>query len=378
MTLTIVDYLSDTLGERFGGSREEVEAAEFLKEKMEEIGLEVEVQRFNFMGWRLTRGPTLKVLEPEERDLNPGLMFFSANTPSGGITGTLERVGTMYVVEGMFEWPKYAIVGDDGSPLGYVVAFFDGPAISLPNPRILWGRAPHVLVGKDDHDALKRWMDDGKKVVVNFDIAGEFLPDQSSQNVIGTLRGESLPEEEIVVCAHYDSAYGSPGADDNASGVESMLRAAEKLAAKGTKKSVKFLAFGAEEYGLFGSRYYVEDLKERGELGRVKAVINLDMTGAGDTLTLASEPRAFDRMVREAVERSSLAEGLKLEALKLAEDSDHWPFYVNGIPVTFLFFWPYDYYHQPTDTAEKVEEPIVERTAEAVYLLAEMLAYPSS
>ena len=377
MTLSVVEYLSGEIGNRFGGTKGEAKAAEFLANRMKEIGLEVEVQSFKFLGWKPTRGPSLKVIEPEERKLDTGLILYSDNTPEGGVKGKMVHVGTIYVVEGMFEWPKYAVVDEKGRHLAYVIAFFDGPTIALPLTRMgkLWGRAPYVLIGKKDHDLIKKWMDEGRTIRVNVDIAGEFLPNQTSQNVIGTLKGGSVPEEEIVVCAHYDSAFGSPGADDNASGVEAMLKVAENIAEKGLKKTVKFIAFGAEEYLMLGSSYYVETLKEKGELDKVKALVNLDMTGAGDTLTIASEPQQFDKLVRKVVQDSGLSKYVSTTPMKLCEDSDHWPFHINNIPSTIVLFWPYEHYHQATDSKEKVSEDTVNKTAKATQALVETLAY---
>lgn len=371
-----VNYLAGKIGPRPAGTLEEKKASEFIANKMREIGLATIIQRFKFIGWKPTRGPFLRVLEPVEMDLKPSFVLFSDNTPKGGVTGKLEYVGTMYLIENMFEWPKYAVVDDDGHHLAYVVAFFDGPSVPLPLTRMgrMWGLSPYVIIGKKDYAMIKKLIEKGKTVKVNVDVAGEFLFNLTSQNVIGTLEGKTLPEEEIIVCAHYDSAYGSRGADDNASGVEAMLRIAKNLAEKRLKRTVKFISFGAEEYGQFGSNYYVESLKEQGQLEKVKAVVNLDMVGAGKRLIITSEPQKFDRIVRKILERE-LKNIVNIEYGKIAEDSDHWPFYANGIPVTMLLFWPYDYYHQSEDTIERIQEDIITRTSQAAQALIEALAY---
>jgi hypothetical protein len=132
MVMDIVIGLSEKIGERPGGSDAEREAAKLVSEKMRKIGLAVEVQSFKFLGWKLTKGPVLELLEPEKRKLSPGLMLFSGNTPEGGVTGRVQPVGTIYLVEGMFEWPKYAVVDERGQHLAYIVAFPEGPAITMP------------------------------------------------------------------------------------------------------------------------------------------------------------------------------------------------------------------------------------------------------
>jgi len=290
--------------------------------------------------------------------------------------------GIIYLVEAMFEWPKYAIVNNEGIPVGYVVAFPDGPAISMPLTKMgrNLGRAPYALIGKEDHAKIKGWIDSRKNVHVHMEVEGETDSNVYSQNVIGTLPGSAIRDEEIVVCAHYDCAIDSFGADDNASGVETMLRVARTLAKKETKKTVKFIAFGAEEPLMLGSSYYANDLKERGLLNRVKAVINLDMTGAGDTLTIASEPKGFHEFVCKIIMNSDLRDKVKIDSrgMKIQEDTDHGEFYINHIPVTTLIFWPYEYYHQSTDTMEKVKEELVDRMADASRILVENLAFTIS
>ena len=103
----------------------------------------------------------------------------------------------------------------------------------------------------------------------------------SSANVIATKQGDS--DEVIVVGAHYDSAYedGSMGADDNASGVAVMLESAMLVFEEDTPYSITFVAFGAEEYDLNGSTYFVEQMDEA-DLAQIVHMINLDSLIAGD------------------------------------------------------------------------------------------------
>ena len=93
----------------------------------------------------------------------------------------------------------------------------------------------------------------GNEIQVRMDTAGVVVDDLLSHNVMGVLPGTSLTAEEIVVCAHYDSTIDSPGACDNASGVDAMLRIAQTLSqAPRPAKTIRFIAFGAEEYLMFG------------------------------------------------------------------------------------------------------------------------------
>ena len=102
------------------------------------------------------------------------------------------------------------------------------------------------------------------------------------RNVIAERRGIEEPDRVIVVGAHYDTVVGSPGADDNASGVAVLLELARLHAATRFRKTVRFVGFTLEEPPFFrsrhmGSRVYVQALKERGE--RVEAMLCLESVG---------------------------------------------------------------------------------------------------
>jgi RimJ/RimL family protein N-acetyltransferase len=108
------------------------------------------------------------------------------------------------------------------------------------------------------------------------------VDDLAVRNVIAERRGAERPERVIVVGAHYDSVVGSPGADDNASGVAVLLELARLHAETPFRKTVRFVAFTLEEPPFFrsrrmGSRVYTRSLKERGE--GVEAMLCLESVG---------------------------------------------------------------------------------------------------
>jgi Zn-dependent M28 family amino/carboxypeptidase len=205
--------------------------------------------------------------------------------------------------------------------------------------------------------------------------------DATAWNVAGLLPGRegSLRRDEIVVIgAHYDHlghggtsasrAPGSheihPGADDNASGTALLLEVARRLAALpvAPDRSVLFLAFGAEEIGTIGSRWWVEHPTAPRE--RVVGMINADMVG-----------RLRDnRFVVDGVGTSAgwtplvhdAAQGLGLDLAFGAEGfgaSDHASFTAVRVPVAFFFTGVHPDYHMPSDTADKINAAGEERVA---------------
>jgi Zn-dependent M28 family amino/carboxypeptidase len=110
----------------------------------------------------------------------------------------------------------------------------------------------------------------------------------TERNVLANVRGET--DEIIVVCAHHDSAWRAGGAVDNASGVEALRRIVERYAKLVPHHTLLAIAFGAEELGLAGSRFFVHDTKTRGELTRIRGVVNLECLARGDQLELWAAP----------------------------------------------------------------------------------------
>ncbi|HVS19541.1 MAG TPA: M20/M25/M40 family metallo-hydrolase, partial [Planctomycetota bacterium] len=97
-------------------------------------------------------------------------------------------------------------------------------------------------------------------------------------NLVVELPGASRPWQVVELGAHYDTVPGSPGADDNASGVAALLEAARVLAERPRARSVRVVFFGAEECGLIGSAMHAERQAERAGEWHVGAIV-LDMVG---------------------------------------------------------------------------------------------------
>lgn len=226
-----------------------------------------------------------------------------------------------------------------------------------------------------------------------------------SYNVIGILDGTdpALKNEAIVIGAHYDhlgrGGQGSlaansteihHGADDNASGVAALIELARQFSqSKNNKRTLIFIAFGGEEEGLLGSKYYVEHSVF--PLAKTVAMINMDMVGRlkDNKLTIGGIGTAseWQKLIVEnnfpsqnfkdsktvavigvnglpKVIKSSEIDSLittapkKIFDLQLNQDgfgpSDHSSFYGKQIPVLFFFTGTHLDYHKPTDTADKI------------------------
>jgi len=202
-----------------------------------------------------------------------------------------------------------------------------------------------------------------------------------TRNVLGYLEGSDpeLKHELIIVGAHYDhlgrnaeSGEIYNGADDDASGTSVMLEVAEAFgkAPRAPKRSILFMAFGAEEKGLLGSRHYVEHPLH--PLAQTRWMVNLEMMGRGDAgqltvMLLESLPGP----ILEAVAGAGLDTDLELVDGGKAHlrSGDQHSFYKKDIPI--LCFYGGDKhpdYHQPTDTADKIQAPWMQQVGRMVYL----------
>lgn len=223
------------------------------------------------------------------------------------------------------------------------------------------------------------------------------------RNVIGMVRGAILPDEYVVIGAHYDHVGwvdSAPpdiseqeratidtiynGADDNASGTAGLMLAARAfgvLPRDGrAARSVLFIAFSGEEKGLFGSRAYAA--QPAVPLERTVAMLNMDMIGRNhpDSISVGGLSRSAG--LAAVIEEANRAEPMML-AYDLEEmfyRSDQASFAVRKVPAIFLSSGLHGDYHQVTDEADRIDNGKIARVARlcfrTVWLLAELPVRP--
>ena len=162
------------------------------------------------------------------------------------------------------------------------------------------------------------------------------------------------------------------GADDNASGVATIMELAEAL--KSTKRAhdIYVVAFTGEEAGLLGSAHLAQHLPLPKE--RVLAMMNFDMVGRlkDGQLTVMGVDTAteFRAMARRALTQVGLSAQLEGSGYG---PSDHMAFTLQQIPVLHFFTGLHADYHTPDDTAEKLDAPGAVKITQLAYTLAKMI-----
>lgn len=132
------------------------------------------------------------------------------------------------------------------------------------------------------------------------------IKDITGENIVAIKKGHLRGNRKVVLSAHYDTPPGSPGADDNATGIAALLEIANSFKDKSFAFDIEFAAFDLEEYGLVGSRKYVEASRSRGD--EIVASINLDMIGyssdVSNSQTIPPDIHAAFPIITEKMEKS--------------------------------------------------------------------------
>jgi len=204
-------------------------------------------------------------------------------------------------------------------------------------------------------------------------------------NIIGMIPGnhDNHKNEYIVIGAHFDHlGFGGQssgslapdersihnGADDNASGIAGVLEIAEKLKANQFElnRSILFMGYNAEEQGLLGSKYYVNNPTV--PLKNIITMINMDMIGrmSNNKITVGGTgtSSAFDLILNNIEKNHDL---LITKSPEGFGPSDHSSFYINDIPVLFFFTGAHNDYHKPSDDWAQINVESEKKILDMIY-----------
>ena len=373
--MEIVRHLVERVGCRWAGRSATAEAAAYLIEQFSGLDIQVRRQDFPFLGWEVDREPELEILEPERMSASVALMEYSGSTPENGVQGYLHEAGTADIVPGFLEWPQYALVSDSGSVVAYLIVHiglsgWEAPPIPLRNPEPLIN-FPMAILAEDNHRSIKSWIDRGKKVRASFIAQGHPEAPLWGHNVVATLPGAS--DRSLVFCAHLDTAYNTPGANNNAGGIQALYDLAVKLVQKKERLlTYHFLVCDACEWGFLGSHYFLREAKREGRFDSILAGINIDTVASGDRFYFLSWPETMRRRAERVVERLNLRRRFKhVEFLGRLAGSDHYAFLEAGLPAAEILFWPCPVYKLSEDDIQHIDEDLIGRSTEIAFALAQ-------
>jgi carboxypeptidase Q len=381
------EYLADQIGPRLTGSSNYMRAADWAVGQFKALGLSnVHTEDWTIpAAWEPEGAAAGRIISPVEHTLHMFSLGWSPSTPNGGVTGEVVFVPSLTAdaldaqkgqIAGRIALFDHSSFGDhptmDGQlrgldllrSLGPLAVVSTGGAKGTESQGApdLTGTIAHMAeaqIGLEDSLLIRRLLAQGR-VTMRFTLTNRIRENVSVPNVVAEIPGTEHPDQVVIIGAHLDSWEPGTGAQDNGTGVASVLEVARAIQAlhRPPRRTIRFLLFGGEEEGLLGSHAYVN--RHISEIGNMDAVL---VTDSG------SQPaRGWSVMARED-ERPSLAaispllEGLGADAISSNTQhiyqTDHASFDVLGVP-TLVLWNDQDVYdtlhHKANDTFDSVIE----------------------
>ncbi|MDD4503620.1 MAG: M20/M25/M40 family metallo-hydrolase [Clostridiaceae bacterium] len=350
---------------RLTGTEGEEAAADYIAEQLESYGLDVRRQEFDIVSWSETNA-SLEMINPEVKVFQVGNLQYSCATPNTGIIADVVNCGLGYpedfptdtagkialILRGEFTFAeKVQNAADAGAVAAIIYNHSPGPVNgTLSDP----SEIPAMEMLQEDGLYIIALLEAGNTVSLNM-VSECSIDYGTSQNVVGTLKADSGNNSSgtIVMGAHMD-CVDTPGANDNASGVATILEAARILSDEKLAYDIEFAAFGAEEIGLVGSYQYLYNLSDE-EFDDIVAMINLDMVGIGEAVGVMTVEEDAESFVADLAEVYLENFGYPYDR-STSSSSDHEGFELSGIPSVFLDYHEDPYYHTDEDSLDKIDQ----------------------
>ena len=357
-TMETLTYLTNELSPRASGTEEEVAAAEYLRDEFAALGYEASIQPFEVRSIS-PYGRLLTVDEPQEMDIQAFPLWMTA---AGVVTGKIIDVGKALpddisseglagkialVERGEITFDEKVMAVFKAGAIGAVVYNNEpGPFVGALGEETI----PAVAISQEDGGTLKALTEDGPVTATI-----SLVYTEESRNVIADKPGTADDGRVVVLGGHYDTVPGVPGANDNGSGIATLLTIAREIADREYPFTVRFIAFGAEELGLHGSNYYVGQLSDK-EIESTVAMLNFDALGSGPQTATLGTPSLLKMVGEYAEER-----GIDTKMIFTFDwgSSDHAAFHDAGIDHIFFLGEDFSRIHTPDDKLEFVETELL-------------------
>ena len=337
-----LDFIYRLSFNRFGGTENELRAAELILSEIKARGGNAELEHFTVPAGDVTKA-TLIVTAPEYREIPVVGVARSGALPVGGVeaellfaeSGTKEDLanaaGKVVLVDNVRQ-DTYKNLVESGAVafLCFSGRYDEDPARTDIDRKLLRehftkdvGYLPGLCM--HSHDALKLVQSGAKRVKVELEAT---MGENPSRNVVAEIKGTTYPDQIIFMTAHYDSTWYGLGAWDNASGSANLLAMYEYFLDNPPLRTVRFIWCGSEEQGLLGSKHHAATHEE--DVKNAVFCINFDMTGTafGSNLTMITGTEELQNWVKEL----SLGMGYTSKYSRNVHSSDSAPFALRGVP----------------------------------------------
>jgi aminopeptidase YwaD len=331
---SVLRRLSAEIGQRPAGSEANRTAAAFVAGEMEQAGYKVIAQEYPCPDWRAVSGE-LTVAGKEVR------VVVNTHSPSCDLEAELVPVSSAADLQALDLTGRIAVVHGEITRGGFMPKNFDRRYYVDENKdrfiELLERCRPSAIITVGHYDIPLPVLQDSELDIPSVTVHRDDIPllvensgvsarlkivtemkESTGSNLIGR-RGAST--KKILLCAHYDSFPGTPGAMDNAAGIAALLLLARHLKEVETKAAIELVAYGGEDSCFPGDALYIQEYPP----DNLIAAINIDGIGMKD----ASSVVAFFGCPEQLVTRIK-------EIAKKFGDFVEGPFYESD----HGFFWP--------------------------------------
>jgi len=385
----ITESLTTEIGPRVGGSTQEALARKWAVAKFKAIGLQnVRIEPFTMPYWE--RGiETASIVSPNPQQLYITSLGGSVATPVGGVEAEIAYFPTF---EDLKTAPSSGLEGKIVFISGRMKKAPDGAGYGPANKKRRQGateaakrgaiavvirsvgtdsrRFPHTgmmryaddvkkipiaALSAPDADQLERTLSRGETVTLKLNMTPAWKGEAQSGNVIGEIIGSEKPDEIVLVGGHLDSWDLGTGAIDDGAGIGISAGAAQVIIENGLKpkRTLRVVAFGAEEVGLLGGFAYVAAHKGK-DLDKHVLATESDF-GAGPVYEVKSGVKSGEAVIKEM----GMAMGLPFSTAGTNGGPDIGPMSREGVP-TMRFQQDgtdyFDLHHTPDDTFDKIDK----------------------
>jgi aminopeptidase YwaD len=374
-------HLAGEIGPRPVGSASNSSAGVYIKSVLTSSGFAVNAQEYACPDWALQSVSLEQGGSPVDVRANPYTPPCDLTAPAvvAATPAELDSVdctGRICIIHGNLTRreeldPPYAIYLSEPDPVASVLldkrplaVIAISPTHHDPVPVICdWEFAvPSVTVDCDTGRRLLQHAD----VPLHLAIASTRSP-STAANIVGTLPGRN-GTRRLVLCAHFDTRFGSPGALDNASGTAVLLGLAQSLQDTTPACNLEFVFFSGEEAAGIDVTAYFQHVKQ---VDDIVAVINVDAVGswvgATGVVTMAGSP-ALEASVLKA-----MATFPGVVAIDPWVESDHSGFTWRGVPSIPLTTSGYPHILHGAHDTEDVIDPA--RLGQATHFVAKLVKF---
>lgn len=334
---------------RYGGSKEELKAANMLLDELNTLGIKGELEPFKVTYYDVKK-VKFEVLEPFYQKFTVRGYGLSGNTPAEGMTAEFEYVeqaekvnllnvkGKIVMVNDRITANMYKNIVESGAA-GFVtlsgsavddVELTDIEMRTLEEEHLEYGKIPGITMRV--RDAMEMVKAGACKVRMTLE---QEEGETDSHNVLAEIEGTEYPDEVVAFAAHYDSTPFSNGVYDNGGGTVIIMEMLRHYLENPPKRTVRFIWFGSEERGLLGSKYFVANHEK--DLKKMVLLINVDMAGP-----IIGSDRAYvtaDMSLKHMVDYLASEVGHPIISEQDVYSSDSTPFAEKGVPaISFARF----------------------------------------